>query len=128
MQWLRDTLRGAGFLGMIGTDDNAGQPRDILYNPGLKRLGFWNDFHPWRVPVPTRSDFRRMVEANGLPLVISEPKAYSSTLAGNCCSDNRAEIKQMICAGEKEGATMYYHSTDGLLWPTVDFEWIPGEC
>lgn len=126
---LRDTLRTAGFRGMIGTDDKATR-HDMVYNPALAALGFWTDFHPWRVPgPPTRRQLQTMFDLNAAPHVISEPIAYSPDYdSENCCADSRALIKQHICDGEEVGFTMYYHSTDGLLWPDVDFEWIPGEC
>ena len=129
MQWLRDTIRVAGFKGMIGTDDNAGRPGQYIYDPALRRLGFWTDFHPWRIPVPNRHDFRRMVQRNPEPVVISEPIAYSSEYGDEgCCTASREVIMDYVCGAELEDITMYYHSTDGLLWPSKNFEWIPGSC
>ena len=131
---IRDTLRIAGFRGLIGADDGV-KPGNLVYNPDYRRLGFWPDFHPWREikgkdSPPSRSDFREMRQRNGDLVVISEPIAYSSWRTGGCCTDSRELVTRNMCDAEAEGLVWFLHSTDGLQWPALvsHFEWIPRGC
>lgn len=134
LRLIRDTLRMAGFRGMIGADDNGARPGDTKYDSGYRSLGFWPDFHPWRHDgmgrdlVPTRDDFREMRERNPFGrVVISEPIAYSSWRTGGCCTDNRELVTRNMRDAEAEGLVWFFHGTDNLQWPTLvqHFEWIP---
>lgn len=120
---LRDDTRVAGFRGLVGSDDNSSRPGDFDYT--LRGLGFIPDFHPYRNPDPTKAELREMRERNGLPLVISEPTAYSSWRGGGCCTASRKQIRRYMERAESLGIVWTFHSTDGLEWPTKTFEWIP---
>ncbi len=122
---LRDKVRAAGFRGYIGTDDNIGCPGcSVVYNGALRALGFTPDFHPYRSPNPTRNALRRIARENGLPTIISEPVAYSTSRTGRCCTDSKAEIRRYMCDAEAEGLVWFFHSTDGL--EGVLPSWVPG--
>jgi hypothetical protein len=69
---------------------------------------------------------RALVAANGLPLIISEPTAYSDDFEGRCCTSDQQQILSYFRRAEREGITMFYHSTWGLLFPRqVEPDWIP---
>lgn len=119
---VRDVARQSGFRGPMGADDTIGPPgaprREFDYEYAL--LDFTPDFHPWRwierggrqvLSVPGPSDFDRMVTQNGIPLLISEPIAYSTSREGGCCTEDRNVILAYFRQAERRGITMYFHST-----------------
>ena len=127
---VRDRARMSGWHGPMSADDTIGDRRredgslaDVRY--AYRSLGFTPEFHPFRNPNPKPRDFDQMVAENGLPLIISEPTAYSTTREGGCCTDNQQEITAYFRQAERRGITMFLHSTTGLLWPLEDFSWIP---
>lgn len=131
LRLMRDTLRTAGFQGLIGSDDNASRPGDTRYNRAWRDLGFWPDFHPWRLEatrLPNRADFAEMAERNPFgTVVISEPIAYSTWRDEDCCTADQEIILRNMRQAEAEGLIWIYHSTCGLEWPKLcaTFDWIP---
>ena len=124
MRKVRDWIRLAGWKGLIGADDNidsAGTSFAYTY----RNLGFIPDFHPYRNPDPNGRAMDRMVAENGLPLIISEPTAYSKWRSGICCTKSKQQILDYMHRAERRGIIWFYHSTSGLIWPKETFEWIP---
>jgi len=124
---VRDVSRMAGFRGPMGADDNL-ECAECSYTYAYTSLGFTPDFHPFRYPSdPGPGAFRKLVEINGLPLVISEPTAYSEEWRDDrCCTGDRERIIRYFHRAEREGITMFYHSTRfGLEWPQQTGGWIP---
>ena len=130
VRMVRDAIRTAGWRGLIGVDEGISPKRNSdgsLFNVkySYRHLGFIPEFHPFRDPGPKAKDFRQMVRVNGLPLVISEPTAYSTTFGGRCCTSNKGVILGTFRHAERHGIVMFHHSTTGLLWPDERFKWIP---
>lgn len=124
---MRDTLRNHGFMGPIGADDKSISLKDVTYNPGLKRLGMWPDFHPPRNPPPGRGFMRGLVAANPWGrVVISEPIAYSVEYGHeDCCTADKEVILRNMRNAEAEGIVWFYHGTDNLGWPDTPIGWVP---
>ena len=124
---MRNALRAETFSGPIGADDNSGSPKDTRYNSELAAIASWADFHPFRNPNPGPGTLRAYAR-NGPVVVLSETTGYSTDPLFRdqlCCTGSREEIRAYLRRAEAAGLIFFYHSTDGLLWPTVHFEWIP---
>lgn len=123
---IRDIARLAGFVGPMGADDGLARGAGV-YEYAYSHLGFVPDFHPFRNPDPQRKHFRRLVAANGLPLIISESTCYSTWHdLGGLCTDDKEQILDYLRGAEREGIVFFFHSTDGLQWPQKPhFDWIP---
>ena len=127
MRKVRDVARMAGFTGLIGADDGLGCPDPDVCNfeYQYKSLGFIPDFHPFRNPDPGPGTLKALVRINGLPLIISESTAYSTWRYSGCCTDSKDNILVYMRRSERLGIVWFFHSTDGLQWPQIPFEWIP---
>lgn len=123
---IRDIVRSAGFAGQMGTDDGLARGAGV-YEYAYRSLGFVPDFHPFRNPDPQRKHFRRLVAANGLPLIVSESTCYSTWHdPGGLCTRSTSQILAYLRRAEREGIVFFFHSTDGLQWPQKPhFDWIP---
>lgn len=126
---VRDEARQAGFQGLIGADDGLGcpDPKVCNFNYAYRHLGFIPDFHPFRSPDPGRGTLQALRSINGLPLILSETTCYSSWREDRLCTKSKERILQYMRRTERLGIVFFFHSTDGLQWPTVvsTFEWIP---
>ena len=125
----RDWIRLAGFQGLIGADDNIGcaNPDFCSFKYQYAGLGFVPDFHPWRNRDPGPGAMREIVRVNGLPTVFSETTCYSRWRNDPLCTTSQEQILLYMRRAEREGIVFFFHSTDGLQWPTKvsHFDWIP---
>lgn len=126
-------LREHRYGGLIGADDHIGSPElDFSYQYTFLD---WADFHPYREPVPTRGDLRRMRDLNPQPVWLSEIIAWSTWRDSRCCTDSKEVVRDYIFNGEDLGLIMSFHSTCGLGncdggAPgrfAYQFDWIYGE-
>lgn len=106
----------------VTTDDNFSRPEDITYNRAYN--GSFADCHPWRWRatsgggwerfVPTRDDYRRMVERNG-KILVSEPICYDEFEDSRGCTNNRGLVEKQRQWCEEAGAVWTFHSRRGLV-------------
>ena len=131
MRLVRTALRGGGYQGLIGADDNIGSP-SVSFTYAYSWLD-WPDFHPYRNPDPDFKELRRIQQDNAGRVVISEPTAYSTTRTGNCCTESKRQIRRYQDDAERFNIVWFYHSTGcglGKNGERFDFstcEWVPGE-
>jgi hypothetical protein len=119
---------------LVTTDDNFGNPDLTIYNRSIN--ADFPDTHPWRVDfrkaaphprlIPTRADFRRMVQNNGGFILVSEPLAFTDGEDRGCCTPHKNEIEQMMRSCKREpGCVIVFHKDVEGLTAEKPFPWMP---
>lgn len=151
-----DAIRGVAPGYNVTTDDNFSSPRDVAYNDRLRsdfadahpwRVDFsasglreaqyfsYGDYSGGGMAlgadlprlVPTRADFRRMVQQSGGGFIlISEPIAYTDGADRGCCSPDKGLIEQVLRSCKREpGCAIVFHKDQEGLTADQPFPWMP---